>query len=63
MLLVQSQTYREQYGWNSVFLLPVNLYGPRDTPSTAKRWKHELAGLGQQLSPGAQGTNPNHKGN
>jgi GDP-L-fucose synthase len=30
MLLVQSQTYREQYGYNSVFLLPVNLYGPGD---------------------------------
>lgn len=30
MLLVQSQAYREQYGWNSIFLLPVNLYGPRD---------------------------------
>lgn len=30
MLLVQSQTYREQYGFNSIFLLPVNLYGPRD---------------------------------
>lgn len=30
MMLVQSQTYREQYGWNSIFLLPVNLYGPRD---------------------------------
>lgn len=30
MLLVQSQTYRQQYGWNSIFLLPVNLYGPRD---------------------------------
>src|SRR5690606_11010324 len=30
MLLVQSQTYREQYGYNSIFLLPVNLYGPRD---------------------------------
>ena len=30
MLLVQSQTYREQYGFNSNFLLPVNLYGPRD---------------------------------
>ncbi|MCA9998443.1 MAG: NAD-dependent epimerase/dehydratase family protein, partial [Anaerolineales bacterium] len=27
---VQSQTYREQYGYNSVFLLPVNLYGPGD---------------------------------
>lgn len=30
MLLVQSQTYREQYGFNSIFLLPVNLYGPSD---------------------------------
>ncbi|MBX3016196.1 MAG: GDP-L-fucose synthase [Caldilineaceae bacterium] len=30
MMLVQSQTYREQYGYNSIFLLPVNLYGPRD---------------------------------
>jgi len=30
MLLVQSKTYREQYGFNSIFLLPVNLYGPRD---------------------------------
>ncbi|HEV8722678.1 MAG TPA: GDP-L-fucose synthase [Candidatus Binatia bacterium] len=30
MLLVQSQTYREQYGFNSIFLLPVNLYGPND---------------------------------
>jgi len=30
MMLVQSQTYREQYGYNSIFLLPVNLYGPED---------------------------------
>ena len=30
MLLVQSQTYRQQYGFNAIFLLPVNLYGPRD---------------------------------
>jgi len=30
MLLVQSQSYRQQYGFNSVFLMPVNLYGPRD---------------------------------
>ena len=29
MLLVQSQAYRQQYGFNSIFLLPVNLYGPR----------------------------------
>jgi GDP-L-fucose synthase len=30
MLLVQSQSYRQQYGYNSIFLLPVNLYGPGD---------------------------------
>ena len=30
MLLVQSQAYRQQYAFNSIFLLPVNLYGPRD---------------------------------
>ena len=30
MMLVQSQAYREQYGYNSIFLLPVNLYGPGD---------------------------------
>ena len=30
MLPVQSQAYREQYGYNSIFLLPVNLYGPGD---------------------------------
>jgi GDP-L-fucose synthase len=30
MMLVQSQGYREEFGFNSIFLLPVNLYGPRD---------------------------------
>lgn len=30
MLLVQSQAYRQQYGYDSIFLMPVNLYGPRD---------------------------------
>ena len=30
MLLVQSQSYRDEYGFNSIFLLPVNLYGPGD---------------------------------
>jgi len=30
MLLTQSQAYRQQYGYNSIFLIPVNLYGPRD---------------------------------
>ncbi len=30
MLLVQSQAYRQQYGFNAIYLLPVNLYGPED---------------------------------
>ena len=30
MLLVQGQAYQQQYGFNSIYLLPVNLYGPRD---------------------------------
>ena len=29
-LLVQAQAYREQYGFNAIYLLPVNMYGPRD---------------------------------
>ena len=36
MLLVQSQAYRAQYGFNSIFLLPVNLYGPGDQFDPAK---------------------------
>lgn len=37
MLLVQSQAYRAEYGFNSIFLLPVNLYGPGDNfdPATS----------------------------
>jgi GDP-L-fucose synthase len=30
MLLVEAQSYRQQYGYNAIFLLPVNLYGPGD---------------------------------
>jgi GDP-L-fucose synthase len=30
MLLVQAQAYRQQYGFNAIYMLPVNLYGPRD---------------------------------
>jgi len=37
MLLVQAQAYRSQYGWNAIYLLPVNLYGPGDNfdPATS----------------------------
>lgn len=30
MMLVQAQAYRQQYGFNAIYLLPVNLYGPND---------------------------------
>jgi GDP-L-fucose synthase len=37
MLLVQGQAYRQEYGFNAIFLLPVNLYGPGDNfdPATS----------------------------
>lgn len=35
-LTIQAQAYRAQYGWNAVFLLPVNLYGPRDSFDVAR---------------------------
>ncbi len=35
MLLVQAQAYRQQYGFNAIYLLPVNLYGPRDSTDPA----------------------------
>jgi GDP-L-fucose synthase len=43
MLLVQAQAYREQYGTNAIFLLPVNLYGPGDNfdPGTS----HVIPGM------------------
>ena len=43
MLLVQSQAYRRQYGFNSIFLLPVNLYGPGD--NFDPRSSHVIPGL------------------
>jgi GDP-L-fucose synthase len=36
MLLVQAQAYREQYGFDAIYLVPVNLYGPRDSFDPAK---------------------------
>ena len=43
MLLVQAQAYREQYGFNAIYLLPVNLYGPGD--STDLRNSHVIPAL------------------
>src|SRR6266481_2071731 len=43
MMLVQSQSYRQEYGYNSIFLLPVNLYGPGD--NFDPRRSHVIAAL------------------
>jgi GDP-L-fucose synthase len=54
MLLVQAQAYRQQYGFNAIYLLPVNLYGPGDNfdPKSShvipalirKIWEAKVAG-------------------
>jgi len=43
MLLVQSQAYRQQYGLNAIYLLPVNMYGPNDNFNPAS--SHVIAAL------------------
>ena len=40
MLLVQAQAYRQQYGFNAIYLLPVNLYGPGDNFNPASQPRH-----------------------
>ncbi len=47
MMLVQSQAYRAQYGFNSIFLLPVNLYGPGDNFDLAS--SHVIPALVRKL--------------
>ena len=49
-LLVGAQSYREQYGLNSIFLLPANLYGPRDTFHETNA--HVIADLIRKLARG-----------
>jgi GDP-L-fucose synthase len=43
MLLVQAQAYQQQYGFNAIYLLPVNLYGPGD--KFDPRWSHVIPAL------------------
>jgi len=43
MLLVQEQAYRQQYGFNSIFLMPINLYGPGD--NFGERVSHVIPAL------------------
>jgi GDP-L-fucose synthase len=48
MLLVQAKAYREQYDFNAIYLLPVNLYGPRD--NFHPEYSHVIPALIKKLS-------------
>lgn len=57
MLLVQSQAYRQQYGFNSIFLMPVNLYGPGD--NFDPKSSHVIPALIKKfIDPQTQGLSP-----
>lgn len=60
MMLVQSQAYRTQYGFNSIFLLPVNLYGPGDNFDFAS--SHVIPALIRKLHLGNLLLRGDHKG-
>lgn len=59
MMLVQAQAYRQQYGFNAIFLLPVNLYGPGDNfrpesshviPALIKRFSETVEKGGKEIT-------------
>jgi GDP-L-fucose synthase len=52
-LLVQAQAYREQYGFNAIYLVPVNMYGPRD--SFDLETSHVIPGLIRKMVEGQEG--------
>jgi len=52
-LLVQSQSYRQQYGFNSIYLLPVNMYGPFDNFDPKK--SHVIAALVKKIYEAKKG--------
>ncbi|MDP7423531.1 MAG: GDP-L-fucose synthase [bacterium] len=65
MLLVQAQAYRQQYGFNAIFLLPVNLYGPGDTfdpershviPALIRKFTEAVAGNKKEVVVWGTGT-------
>ena len=56
MLLVQSQAYRQEYGFNSVYLLPVNLYGPGDNFDPAS--SHVIPALIKKCMDAVQQNSP-----
>lgn len=56
MLLVQSQAYRDEYGFHAVFLLPVNLYGPGDNFDPAS--SHVIPALIKKIADAKSGNKP-----
>lgn len=56
MLLVQSQAYRQEYGFNSIYLLPVNLYGPGDNFDPAS--SHVIPALIKKFSDAKKDRKP-----
>src|ERR1700694_4129387 len=56
MLLVQAQAYRQQYGFNSIYLLPVNLYGPGD--NFDPRSSHVIPALIRKILTAKQSHSP-----
>ena len=59
MLLVQGQAYREQYGFNAIYLIPVNLYGPGDNFDPRQLARHP--GPDQEVRRGAGGRRTSHR--
>ena len=60
MLLVQSQAYRQQYGFNAIFLVPVNLYGPGDNFDPAS--SHVIPALIKKCVDAERVWHPVHRG-
>lgn len=56
MLLVQAQAYRAEYGFNAIYLLPVNLYGPGDNFNPAS--SHVIPGLIRKISEAKKTNSP-----
>lgn len=56
MLLVQSQAYRQQYGFNAIYLLPVNLYGPGDNFDPAS--SHVIPALIKKFTEAKENDDP-----
>ena len=65
MMLVQAQAYRQQYGFNAIYLLPANLYGPRDNfdlqtshviPALIRKCAEAKAGKSTQITVWGDGS-------